>query len=76
MRGGHQGVDCRASSLITPPNFGSVGGSCSPLMLVVALGEPGTPVICCAMAGTTPRAINAATEMETVRVGIFMTLTY
>ena len=31
-RGAHQGFDCRASSLITPPNFGSGGGSCLPLM--------------------------------------------
>ena len=41
MRGAHQGLDCRASSLITPPNFGSGAGSCLPLMVVVALGEPG-----------------------------------
>ena len=45
MRGGHQGVDSEAFSLITPPNFGSGGGNCLPLMVVVALGEPGTPVI-------------------------------
>jgi hypothetical protein len=49
IRGGHQGFDSEASSLITPPNFGP-GGSCFPSMLVVALGEPGTPVICCANA--------------------------
>src|SRR5271166_4003476 len=49
-RGGHQGFDCRASSLITPPNFGSGGGSCLPVMVVVALGEPGVPVTCCAAA--------------------------
>ena len=44
-RGGHHGLDSEAFSLITPPNFGSGGGSCLPLMVVVALGEPGTPVI-------------------------------
>ena len=27
MRGGHHGVDSEAFSLITPPNFGSGGGS-------------------------------------------------
>ena len=27
--------------MITPPNFGSGGGSCFPLIVVVALGEPG-----------------------------------
>ena len=46
MRGAHQGLDCRAPSLITPPNFGSGGGSCLPLRVVVALGEPGAPVTC------------------------------
>jgi hypothetical protein len=45
-RGGHQGVDSVAFSLITPPNCGSGGGSCFPLMVVVALGEPGVPVVC------------------------------
>ncbi len=43
-RGGHHGLDSVAFSLITPPNFGSGGGSCFPLMVVVALGEPGSPV--------------------------------
>ncbi len=27
-RGAHQAFDCRASSLMTPPNGGSGGGSC------------------------------------------------
>src|SRR5271166_5685082 len=45
-RGGHQGVDSDAFSLITPPNFGSGGGSCFPSIVVVAVGEPKTPVIC------------------------------
>ena len=44
-RGAHHAVDCAALSLMTPPNFGSGGGSCFPLMVVVALGEPGTPVV-------------------------------
>ena len=41
MRGGHYGVDSEAFSLMTPPNFGSAGGSCLPSMVVVAPGEPG-----------------------------------
>ena len=49
-RGGHHGVDSEALSLITPPNFGSGGGNCLPLMVVVALAEPSTPVTCCAEA--------------------------
>src|SRR4029077_6102436 len=44
-RGGHQGVDSEAFSLITPPNFGSGGGNCLPSMVVVAPGEPGVPVV-------------------------------
>src|SRR5947199_209067 len=33
MRGAHHGLDCKASFLITPPNFGSGGGSCFPLIV-------------------------------------------
>src|SRR5271157_62513 len=56
-RGGHQGLESLALSLITPPNFCGGAGSCSPLMVVVALGEPGVPVISWAGAG---RATNIA----------------
>jgi hypothetical protein len=48
IRGGHHGFDSVAFSLITPPNFGSGGGSCFPSMVVVAPGEPSSPVTCCA----------------------------
>src|SRR6476661_8666487 len=44
-RGAHQACDSEAFSLITPPNFGSGGGSCLPSMVVVAPGEPGVPVV-------------------------------
>src|SRR5215469_9157425 len=50
MRGAHHAFDCMALSLITPPNFGSGAGSCLPSIVVVAPGEPGVPVICCATA--------------------------
>jgi hypothetical protein len=50
-RGGQYGVESRALSLITPPNFPGGAGSCSPLIVVVALGEPGVPVISWAGAG-------------------------
>src|ERR1051326_3526685 len=43
--GGHHGLESVAVSLITPPNFGSGGGSCFPSMVVVAPGEPGVPVV-------------------------------
>src|SRR5438876_6481919 len=61
MRGAHHAFDCRASSLITPPNFGSGGGSCFPLIVVVAPGEPGVPVVwVCAWAEGVAAAIAAA----------------
>ena len=64
-RGAHHGFDCSASSLITPPNFGSGGGSCLPLMVVVAPGEPSVPVTCCAAAGSAG-AVHSATASDNV----------
>ena len=65
-RGAHQGFDCSASSLITPPNFGSGGGSCLPLMVVVALGEPSVPVTCCAPACAAPKNTTATAVTKAV----------
>src|SRR6516165_6897299 len=45
-RGAHHAFDWAAFSLMTPPNFGSGGGNCLPEIVVVAPGEPGTPVVC------------------------------
>ena len=59
-RGAHHALDCAAFSLITPPNFGSGGGSCFPSMVVVALGEPGTPVVCWATSGRAANRTNTA----------------
>lgn len=44
-RGGHQAVHSEALCLITPPNFGFGRRTRLPLMVVVALAEPGTPMI-------------------------------
>src|SRR5271155_6232110 len=52
-RGGHQGVESWATSLMTPPNFGGGGVIFFPSIVVVALGEPGVPVTCWAAAGAT-----------------------
>src|SRR5215468_11307353 len=49
-RAGQYGVDCAALRSILPSNFCGGGGSWLPSMLVVAPGEPGVPVICCALA--------------------------
>jgi len=39
--------------LISPPNGCGAGGRYLPSIVVVALGEPGVPVICWALTGTT-----------------------
>ena len=64
-RGAHQAFDSEAFSLITPPNFGSGGGSCLPPRVVVALGEPGSPVTCCAEADPRHEA-TATTEIKSL----------
>src|SRR5512137_1663786 len=65
-RGAHQAFDCRALSLITPPNFGSGAGSCAGLTVVVALGEPSVPVTCWARALGTAAVVarDAASSSE------------
>src|SRR6266581_3270801 len=59
-RGGHQVFDPWSVSLITPPNFGGGGGSCVLLIVVLTLGEPGTPVVCCAVPDAALAAAPAA----------------
>src|SRR6266516_2944014 len=59
--GGQYGLESTALSLITPPNFGSGGGSCFPSIVVVALGEPGVPVVCICCARI---EVAAATRMQ------------
>src|SRR6516165_3617359 len=58
-RAGQYGVDCAALRSILPSNFCGGGGSWLPSMVVVALGEPGVPVICCALAITTGNTSSA-----------------
>src|ERR1700745_4313657 len=72
--GGHHGLESLALSLITPPNFGSGGGSCFPSMVVVALGEPGAPVVCtCALAkGATAMTAAASIPPRRIRLGDFI----
>src|SRR5271157_6295140 len=70
MRGAHQAFDSEAFSLITPPNFGSGGGSCFPSMVVVAPGEPGTPVVCWAITGRVT-GMTARATTKTVHIAAF-----
>jgi hypothetical protein len=50
-RGGHHGFESPALFFITPLNGIGGGGSCFPSSVTVALGDPGSPEICCAIAG-------------------------
>src|SRR5213596_93755 len=68
MRGAHHAFDWRASFLITPPNFGSGAGSCFPLMVVVAPGEPGVPVVCISALAEGAAAMTAAASIPTRRI--------
>src|SRR6185295_6315088 len=61
--GGQYGLESLAVSLITPPNFGGSGGSCLPSSVIVALGVPGVPVICCAAADPARRAGTATSKV-------------
>src|SRR5262249_33220472 len=54
-RMGQYGVDCAALRSILPSNFWGGGGSWLPSIVVVALGEPATPLICCASTGSHDR---------------------
>src|SRR5215813_1871757 len=74
MRGGHHALDWAAFSLITPPNFGSGGGSCLPLIVVVALGDPGSPVVCiCALTeGATAMTAAASIPLRRICVADFI----
>src|SRR5436190_593797 len=58
-RGGHHCLESKALSLMTPPNFIGGAGSCFPSIVIVALGAPGVPLICCAGPG---RAMNIAAQ--------------
>src|SRR3974390_1419683 len=66
---GQYGVDCAALRSILPWNGCGGGGNWLPSMVVVALGEPGVPLTCCAKvaseASNAP-AINAAALTEPI----------
>src|SRR6478672_1557570 len=72
--GGHHGLESGAVSWITPPNFGSGGGSCFPSMVVVAPGEPGVPVvwICARVEGATATTTAASIPERTICLADFI----
>src|SRR5262245_30491016 len=57
--GGQYGLESLASILMVPPNGAGGDGRYLPSIVVVALGEPGAPVICCAYAADPVRISNA-----------------
>src|SRR5262245_28229135 len=48
---GQKGLESTAMRSILPPNLGGGGGIWFPGMVVVALGDPGTPVVSMPLAG-------------------------
>src|ERR1017187_9708650 len=66
--GAHHGFESAAFCLITPPNFGSGGGSCPPLMVVVALGAPMTPVVWISARAVPLTPISVVEAVNTVRL--------
>ncbi len=57
---GQYGLESLALSLITPPNGSGGGGICFPSIVTVALGEPGTPVVCAALGVLGDEPVGAA----------------
>src|SRR6476646_9439602 len=68
--GGQYGLDSWASILIVPPNGPGGGGRYLPSIVVVALGEPGVPVICWAKVEPTVRASTEAGRTSARMVGV------
>src|SRR5688572_33076496 len=53
--GGQPGLESAALRLALPEKAGGGGGMYLPSIVVVALGEPGTPVVSCAITGVAAR---------------------
>src|SRR5215469_1720039 len=71
-RAGQYGFDWSACRPISPPNFGGGGGRYFPSIVVVAPGEPGVPVVCCAVVGTIRNRVKAAVDSNSA--DFFMTI--
>src|SRR5262245_55869348 len=70
IRGGQYGMESSARFSIRPPNGAGGVGSDLPLIVVVALGAPGTPGVCWALAAVRPRTISTTRAMSNVLVFI------
>src|SRR3974390_2679288 len=71
---GQYGFDWLACRPISPPNFGGGGGRYFPSIVVVALGEPGVPVVCCASVGTIVNTVNVAAESNSADIFMIISI--
>ena len=71
--GGQPGLESAALRLALPAKGGGGFGIYLPSMVVVALGEPGTPVVSCAITGRATRRarVLAVTDSRVDRVDFF-----
>src|SRR5215472_14529707 len=72
---GQYGVDCAALRSILPSNFCGGGGNWFPSIVVVALGDPGVPVICCGNAGSVVNSAASVTIEAVVIKGVARMIT-
>src|SRR6476646_1397303 len=68
--GGQYGLDSWASILIVPPNGAGGGGRYLPSIVVVALGDPGVPVVSWASAELAVRVRTGADKTNARMVGM------
>lgn len=72
MRGAHHGFELSASLVMEPPKLGSGAGNCLPSIVVVAPGEPSTPVTCCAYTVPAAKATVAAAVANEIHLEKFI----
>src|SRR5262245_8958821 len=66
--GGHQGFESFALRLMGPPDLGGGGGRYFPSIVIVALGEPSSPVTCMPLLCGAILASSALSSDETLPV--------
>src|SRR5262249_35833437 len=73
MRAGQKGLEPLVVRSILPPNFCGGAGIWSPWIVVVALGEPGVPVICCGTPEVAPMRQVASTATTVIAIRDILT---
>src|SRR5262245_22371612 len=72
--GGQPGLESAALRLALPAKGGGGFGIYLPSIVVVALGEPGVPVVCWAPAGVSEKIIRVTAETDNASAVVFMIL--